>query len=155
MAGGMGLVAACDIAVASSAAVFATSEVKLGIVPAVISPYVMRAIGERQCLRYFQTAERFDASRACELGLVHEVVEPEALDAAVERMIGALLEGGPLAQAASSALIRRVAHRPLTPELVEHTAECIARLRATPEAKEGLAAFFEKRRPRWTEGSDV
>jgi methylglutaconyl-CoA hydratase len=155
MAGGMGLAAACDLCVASTAAVFATSEVKLGLVPAVISPYVVRAIGERQCLRYFQTAERIDAKRAHGLGLVHEVVDPDGLDAEVERLVHALLEGGPLAQAASTALIREVAKRPVSTDLIDRTAQSIANARATSEAKEGLAAFFEKRKPAWAKASDV
>ncbi|MCR5868449.1 enoyl-CoA hydratase/isomerase family protein [Aquincola sp. J276] len=149
MGGGMGLAAACDICVASTAASFATSEVRLGILPGVISPYVVRAIGERQAYRYFQTAERISASRARELGLVHEVAEPEQLDAAVQAVVDALLAGGPKAQAASKALIRAVAHRPVEAALIEDTARRIAELRATPEAKEGLGAFLDKRAPAW------
>lgn len=149
LGGGMGLASACDICVASSAAVFATSEVRLGIVPAAISPYVVRAIGERQAYRYFQTAERITAARARDIGLVHEVAEPEALDAAVQAVVDALLAGRPKAQAASTALIRAVANRPVTAELIEDTARRIAELRATPEAKEGLSAFLEKRSPAW------
>ncbi|MEF7613364.1 enoyl-CoA hydratase/isomerase family protein [Aquincola sp. MAHUQ-54] len=149
MGGGMGLASACDICVASSSASFATSEVKLGILPAAISPYVVRAIGERQAYRYFQTAERIGAARAREIGLVHEVAEPEQLDAAVQAIVDALLAGGPKAQAASTALIRAVANRPVTAELIEDTARRIAELRATPEAKEGLSAFLEKRAPSW------
>ncbi|MFN6995245.1 MAG: enoyl-CoA hydratase/isomerase family protein [Aquincola tertiaricarbonis] len=149
MGGGMGLAAACDICVASTAASFATSEVRLGILPGVISPYVVRAIGERQAYRYFQTAERISAARARELGLVHEVAEPEQLDAAVQAVVDALLAGGPKAQAASKALIRAVAHRPVDAALIEDTARRIAELRATPEAKEGLGAFLDKRAPAW------
>lgn len=151
MGGGMGLASACDICVASSAASFATSEVKLGILPAAISPYVVRAIGERQAYRYFQTAERITAVRAQQIGLVHEVAEPEQLDAAVQAVVDALLAGGPKAQAASTALIRAVANRPVTAELIEDTARRIAELRATPEAKEGLSAFLAKRPPAWKE----
>ncbi|WP_205665116.1 enoyl-CoA hydratase/isomerase family protein [Caldimonas tepidiphila] len=149
LGGGMGLASACDICVASERAVFATSEVKFGLIPAAISPYVIRAIGERQAYRYFQTAERIPAARARELGLAHEVVEPEALDAAVQQIVDALLAGGPLSQAAATDLIRAVANRPVGDEVVLDTAERIARLRATPEAKEGLAAFLEKRSPGW------
>lgn len=149
MGGGMGLAAACDICVASTAASFATSEVRLGILPGVISPYVLRAIGERQAYRYFQTAERISAARGRELGLVHEVAEPEQLDAAVQSVVDALLAGGPKAQAASKALIRAVAHRPVDAALIDDTARRIAELRATPEAKEGLGAFLDKRAPAW------
>ncbi|MDB5885026.1 MAG: enoyl-CoA hydratase/isomerase family protein [Polaromonas sp.] len=149
MGGGMGLAAACDICIASAQATFATSEVKLGIVPAVISPYVVRAIGERHSYRYFQTAERITAVRAREIGLAHEVTEPDQLDAQVQSVVGALLAGGPLAQAAATDMIRAVANRPVTPTLIEDTAQRIAHLRSTPEAKEGLSAFLEKRTPQW------
>jgi methylglutaconyl-CoA hydratase len=149
MGGGMGLAAACDICVASTKALFATSEVGLGIIPAVISPYVVRAIGERQAYRYFQTAERIGAARAREIGLVHEVAEPEQLDAQVEAIVASLMTGGPQAQAASTALIRAVANRPVTAELIDETAHRIAQLRATSEAREGLSAFLEKRAPAW------
>jgi methylglutaconyl-CoA hydratase len=149
LGGGMGLAAACDIAVASTKAVFATSEVKFGIIPSAISPYVLRAIGARQATRYFQSAERIDAVRACEIGLVHEAVEAEQLDAKVEAIVGALLQGGPLAQAAAKDLIRAVSHQPINDTLVEETAHRIAHLRATPEAREGIAAFLDKRSPAW------
>ncbi len=150
LGGGMGLAAACDIAVASTKAVFATSEVKFGIIPSAISPYVLRAIGTRQATRYFQTAERIDAHHAGKIGLVHETVEPEQLDARVQEVIGALLQGGPLAQAAAKDLIRAVDGQPVNDTLVEETARRIAHLRATPEAREGIAAFLEKRLPAWT-----
>jgi methylglutaconyl-CoA hydratase len=149
LGGGMGLAAACDLCVASTQARFAASEVGMGIIPAVISPYVVRAIGERQATRYFQTAERIGAARAREIGLAHEVAEPEQLDAQVEAIVTALLTGGPQAQAAATALIRAVANRPVTAELIDDTAHRIAQLRATPEAQEGLAAFLEKRAPAW------
>jgi len=149
LGGGMGLAAACDIAVASTKAVFATSEVKFGIIPSAISPYVLRAIGARQATRYFQSAERIDAVRAREIGLVHETVEAEQLDAKVEAIVGALLQGGPLAQAAAKDLIRTVSHQPINDTLVEETAHRIAHLRATPEAREGIAAFLDKRSPAW------
>lgn len=149
LGGGTGLTAACDIAIASSAAVFATSEVKFGIIPSAISPYVLRAIGPRQALRYFQSAERFDAARARELGLVHEVVAPEALDAKVAEVVASLLQCGPKAQAAAKDLIRAVAHQPIGDAVVADTVQRIAHLRATPEAKEGVAAFLEKRTPDW------
>lgn len=149
LGGGMGLAAACDIAVASSKAVFATSEVRFGIIPSAISPYVLRAIGGRQATRYFQTAERIDAVRAREIGLVHETVEPDALDGKVQEIVAALLQGGPLAQAAAKDLIRVVDHQPINETLVEETAHRIAHLRATPEAREGISAFLNKRPPNW------
>ena len=149
LGGGMGLAAACDIAVASTKAVFATSEVKFGIIPSAISPYVLRAIGARQATRYFQSAERIDAARAREFGLVHEIVEPEALDTKVQEIVSALLQGGPLAQSAAKDLIRAVNGQMVNETLVEETAHRIAHLRATPEAREGIAAFLDKRQPNW------
>ncbi len=149
LGGGMGLAAACDIAVASTKAVFATSEVRFGIIPSAISPYVLRAIGARQATRYFQSAERIDAVRAREIGLVHEAVEPEQLDGKVQDIVAALLQGGPLAQAAAKNLIRAVNNQPINNVLVEETAHRIAHLRATPEAREGIAAFLDKRSPAW------
>src|SRR5574343_511646 len=113
LGGGMGLASACDIAIASTQAVFATSEVKFGIIPSAISPYVLRAIGARQATRYFQTAERIDAQRAREIGLVHECAEADALDAKVDEIVASLLHGGPLAQAAATDLIRAVDSRPI------------------------------------------
>lgn len=149
LGGGMGLAAACDICIASSAAVFATSEVRLGIIPAAISPYVIRAMGERQAYRYFQSAERIGAERAREIGLVHEVASPEDLDETVATLVTALLQGAPGAQAAAKELIRAVAHQPVSDALLSDTAWRIAARRATPEAREGLAAFLEKRPPTW------
>lgn len=149
LGGGMGLASACDICIASTNASFATSEVRLGIIPAAISPYVVRAIGERQAYRYFQTAERISGARAAEIGLAHEVAEPDALDAKVQEVVAALLAGGPLAQAASTELIRAVAHRAVDDDVVEDTARRIATLRAMPEAREGLSAFLEKRPAAW------
>ena len=149
LGGGMGLAAACDIAVASTKAVFATSEVKFGIIPSAISPYVLRAIGARQAYRYFQSAERIDAVRAREIGLVHETVEPEMLDTKVQEIVDSLLQGGPLAQAAAKDLIRVVNGQPVNETLVDETAHRIAHLRATPEAREGIGAFLEKREPLW------
>jgi methylglutaconyl-CoA hydratase len=149
LGGGMGLASACDIAIASTKAVFATSEVKFGIIPSAISPYVLRAIGARQASRYFQSAERIDACRASEIGLVHETVEAEALDTKVQEIVNALLQGGPLAQTAAKDLIRAVDGQMINHTLVEDTAHRIAHLRATPEAREGIAAFLDKRQPNW------
>jgi len=149
IAGGMGLVACCDIAVASTRASFAVSEVKFGLIPSAISPYLIAAIGERQARRYFLSAERISAVRARELGLVHEVTEPSLLDAKVNEIAGALEAGGPRSQAAAKELIRAVAHQPITDALVEDTAQRIANIRATPEAMEGISAFLEKRSAAW------
>jgi methylglutaconyl-CoA hydratase len=149
LGGGLGLAAACDICVASTAAQFATSEVRLGLIPSAIGPYVVRAIGERQAYRYFQTAERFGAERAHEIGLVHEVAEPDALDPALQQIVDALLAGGPEAQAAATELIRAVAHRAVDDAVVDDTARRIAVLRSAPEAQEGLSAFLEKRPAAW------
>lgn len=150
LGGGMGLAAACDICVASDRAVFATSEVKFGIIPSAISPYVIRAIGERQAYRYFQTAERISAARAREIGLVHEVTDSEGgLDPQIDVIVEALLAGGPNAQAAATDLIRAVANKPVSDDVVDDTARRIATLRATPEAREGLSAFLGKRPPAW------
>jgi methylglutaconyl-CoA hydratase len=147
--GGLGLASACDIAIASSEAKFAVSEVRLGLIPATIGPYVVRAIGARWARRLFQTAERITAEQAEKIGLVHEAVEPDALDARVDAVVGDLLEGGPLAQKAAKELIDAVADRPITAELIEYTAERIAVIRAQDEAREGLSAFLEKRKPGW------
>lgn len=149
LGGGTGLAAACDICVASEDAQFATSEVRFGILPAVISPYVLRAIGPRQAYRYFLSAERIPAVRALALGLAHEVVPREALDAKVDEIAQALLTNGPGAQAASKNLIRAVMNRPIDDAVIDETAGRIARQRATAEAREGFAAFLEKRPPRW------
>ncbi|WP_374487095.1 enoyl-CoA hydratase/isomerase family protein [Zoogloea sp.] len=149
LGGGMGLAAACDICVAGEGAVFATSEVKFGIIPSAISPYVLRAIGARQAYRYFQSAERISATRAYELGLAHEAVPVDGLDAKVGEIVTALLQGGPLSQGAAKDLIRAVADKPVDDALVEDTARRIASLRATPEAREGLAAFLDKRPAAW------
>ncbi len=124
---------------------------RLGIIPAVIGPYVVRAIGERQSYRYFQTGERISAARAREIGLVHEAVPPEELDAKVDEIVVALLAGGPRGQSAATDLIRAVANRPIDDAVIEDTARRIATLRATTEAREGLSAFLDKRRPVWTD----
>ncbi len=148
-AGGIGLVACCDIAVAAEHAQFAITEVRLGLIPAMISPYVLAAIGPSAARRYCQTAERFDAHEAKRIGLLHEVVAADALDAAVENIVGEILKNAPASLAASKALIRETAG-PVTEALREDTASRIAGIRATAEGREGLAAFFERRKPSWT-----
>jgi methylglutaconyl-CoA hydratase len=147
--GGVGLVAACDIAVATDTAAFALTEARLGLIPAVISPYVIAAIGERACRRWFLTGERFGAAEAHRLGLVHEVVPADRLDGAAAGLIGELLKCGPASQSAAKDLIRAVARRPMDSALLRDTAERIARQRASTEGQEGLGAFLAKRKPAW------
>jgi len=149
LGGGTGLAAACDMAVASADASFSTSEVKFGIIPSVISPYVLRAIGPRHALRYFQSAERISAERALAIGLVGEVVPNDQLDTAIAALVGALMIGAPQAQKAAKGLIAAVSDKPIDSVISEQTAQRIARQRATTEAKEGIAAFLEKRSPPW------
>ncbi len=151
LGGGTGLTAACDMAVATGDASFATSEAKFGIIPSVISPYVLRAIGPRQSLRYFQSAERFGAQRAYEMGLVQEVVPAEQLDAKLAELVAALKSCGPKAQVAAKSLIRAVSNRPIGDEVITETATRISAIRATAEAKAGIAAFLEKRPAPWCE----
>jgi len=148
--GGVGLVAACDIAIATYDAHFSLSEVKLGIIPAVISPHVVAAIGERHARRYMLSAERFAAAEAYRIGLVHEIVpDVEALDAAIGEIVEALLKNSPNALGACKDLVRSVAGQPITPQLIEETAQRIAGIRATDEAREGMSAFLGKRKPNW------
>jgi methylglutaconyl-CoA hydratase len=148
-AGAMGLVTACDIAVAAHGTKFCLSEVKLGLIPAMISPYVINALGERQSRRYFLTAEVFDASEAYRMGFVHELVTLDELDAQVNQLLGQLLLGAPNALHAAKQLIRHVAGKPITTDLAQTTAQTIAQVRASDEAQEGIAAFFEKRPAAW------
>jgi methylglutaconyl-CoA hydratase len=150
--GGVGLVACCDLALATPRASFSLSEVKLGLIPGAISPYVVEAIGPRAARRYFLTAERFDAAEARRIGLVHEVVEEGTLEAAAERLASTLLGNGPRALAAAKALVARVAGAPIDDALVADTAGRIAAARASDEGREGLAAFLEKRTPAWVKG---
>jgi len=150
-AGGLGLIACCDIAVAALDTEFCVAEVKLGLAPATISPYLVRAIGERQARRFFLSAEVFSADDAYRLGLVHEIAPPQELDAAVKQMLGHLVKGGPKAQAATKELIRAVAGAPITPDLLADTARRIAGLRASDEGKAGLRSFSDKRPAPWTE----
>ncbi|UEM01487.1 enoyl-CoA hydratase/isomerase family protein [Skermanella rosea] len=148
--GGVGLVACCDIAIAAEGASFSLSEVKLGLIPAVISPYVVAAIGERASRRYFLTAERFAADEALRIGLVHQVVPADKLDETLDSVLARLADGGPAAQKAAKDLIFAVAHRPVNAAVIRDTAERIATIRASSEGREGLAAFLEKRKPAWT-----
>lgn len=151
--GGVGLVAACDIAVAGEAAQFATSEVRLGIVPAVIAPFVVRAIGPREARRWFLTAERFGAAEARRIGLVHEVVPTGELEARVAAMVGELLKGGPEALASAKQLVRLVEMMPQGGSIrAEATVGIIAERRASAEGREGIGAFLEKRKPAWIGG---
>jgi methylglutaconyl-CoA hydratase len=151
--GGVGLIAACDIAVAADNARFGLTEVRLGLVPAVISPYVMRRIGETHARRYFLTAERFDSVRAREIGLVQQVVGIEQLDTSVEETVRNVLSGGPSAVAHAKQLVFGMAGHDYEAQkaIDERTARLIADLRVSEEGQEGLAAFLEKRKPGWME----
>lgn len=150
--GGVGLVACCDIAIATKDAKFGLTEVRLGLVPAAISPYVIEAIGSRQARRYFLTGEVFDADTALRIGLLHQVVTTKQLDTAVNAQLALLQAAGPVAVAEAKALIHRVEHPDFKyqRELDEANAELIARLRVSPEGQEGLAAFLGKRKPIWS-----
>ncbi|WP_232210424.1 enoyl-CoA hydratase-related protein [Nitrococcus mobilis] len=149
LGGGVGLVAACDIAVAADSAFFALAEVKLGLIPAVISPYVIRAIGARAARRYFLTGERITAQQALRLGLVHEVVPDKQLDDRLAELAQTLLGNGPQAVRAAKRLIRTAGRDAIDASLIDETARRIAEQRASAEAKEGVAAFLEKRKPDW------
>lgn len=149
LGGGTGLAAACDVVVAAADAVFSTSEVRFGIIPSVISPYVLRAIGPRHALRYFQSAERFDATTAHQIGLVHLLAETGALDAEVDAMVERLMVGGPGAQAAAKQLVFDIHSRAIDEKVVEETAQRISRQRSTSEAREGISAFLDGRKPDW------
>ncbi|MGO4336786.1 enoyl-CoA hydratase/isomerase family protein [Labrys sp. KB_33_2] len=146
--GAVGLVACCDIAIAVPQARFSLSEVRLGLIPGAISPYVVRAIGQRAARRLFLTAERFSAEDALRYGLIHEIASPETLDETVQRCLSDILAGGPEAVAAAKKLADDMAG-PITAERIEESARRIATIRSSPEAREGLAAFFAKRKPGW------
>ncbi|EDT04789.1 enoyl-CoA hydratase/isomerase family protein [Burkholderia ambifaria] len=150
-AGGVGLVAAADIAIAADGAKFCLSEARLGLIPATIAPYVVRAMGERAARRYFTTAEVFDSARAASLGFIHDAVPADALDETVAKLAAALVANGPDAVRACKRLVADVAGRPLDATLIEQTADWIARTRAGAEAREGIASFLEKRTPSWRE----
>ena len=148
-AGGVGLVAACDMAVSVDSATYCLSEVKLGLIPATISPYVIRAMGARASHRYFLTAERFSAIEAHRLGLVHEVVSADALDAQVDALTQALVAASPDALAACKQLLHEVAGRDIDHALVDRTVQGIADIRASAQGKEGVQSFLQKRKPNW------
>ena len=147
--GGVGLVACCDIALASDKASFCLSEVKLGLIPAVISPYVIEAIGARAAKRYFVSAERFPAETALRLGLVHELFGGEQLEQAADSLIDTILSNGPVAVLEAKKLIKQVEGKVIDEELIRHTAQKISDIRASAEGKEGIGAFLEKRSPNW------
>lgn len=148
-AGGMGLASICDVVVASNTAAFCLSEARLGLLPATISPYVVRALGAQASRRYFVTAERFTAAQAHAFGLVHELCEPEALDERVATLINTLVANGPAAVRACKQLVRDVAGQPLNEALRAETARRIADMRASPEGREGVQSFLNKRPPNW------
>jgi methylglutaconyl-CoA hydratase len=147
--GGVGLIAAADIAVAADSACFSLSEVKLGLIPATISPYVIRAIGVRAARRYVITAERFDAAEAHRIGLVHTIATGDALDGAVESVVASILRNGPGAVTKSKQLVQDVEGRLLSDDLLAETARQMAEIRGSDEAREGVRAFLEKRLPAW------
>jgi methylglutaconyl-CoA hydratase len=148
-AGGTGLVAACDIAVSVDTAWYCLSEVRLGLIPATISPYVIRAMGERAAHRYFLTAERFSAAEALRIGFVHEVATADRLDAKVAELAQALVQAGPAAVKACKELVQGVGGRNITPSLIDRTVQNIADIRVSDEGREGIQAFLGKRKPGW------
>jgi len=148
-AGGVGLAAVCDILVASDAATFCLSEARLGLLPATISPYVVRAIGEQAARRYFVSAERFSAGEAKTLGFVHELCTPDTIDTKVAELVATLVANGPMAVRACKKLVQDVAGRPIDAALREDTARRIADVRASDEGKEGVQSFLQKRKPGW------
>lgn len=148
-AGGVGLVACADIVVAVDTAGFCLSEAKLGLLPATIGPYVVKALGEQASRRYFVTAERFAADEARRLGLVHEVVAADALDTKIDELVAAVTANGPAAARACKQLVKDVASREITPELRENTARRIADIRASAEGREGVQSFLTKTKPSW------
>jgi methylglutaconyl-CoA hydratase len=148
-AGGLGIASVCDIRVVAEGVNFSLSEARLGLLPATISPYVVRAMGEQAARRYFVTAERFGAAEAKAMGFAHEVTAADALDAKVEELVAALVANGPMATRACKKLVQDVAGREITPELRAETARRIADIRASAEGKEGVSSFLEKRKPNW------
>jgi methylglutaconyl-CoA hydratase len=148
-AGGMGLVAACDIVVSVDTANFCLSEVKLGLIPATISPYVIKSMGENAARRYFLTAERFNAAEAHRIGFSHEVVAAELLDAKVAELVKALVSNSPNAVKQAKTLVREVGGREITAALIASTVQGIAQIRASDEGRDGVRSFLEKRKPNW------
>ena len=148
--GAVGLVSCCDLAIAAPTASFSLSEVKIGLIPATISPYVVAAIGQRASRRYFITAEMFDAPTALQLGLINAIAQTDDLDATIERFLEQLLGNSPAAMIAAKKLVSDVSDREITPALIDDTCQRIADIRVSAEGQEGLAAFFEKRSPTWT-----
>lgn len=148
--GGIGLVAACDIALAGDAATFCLSEVKLGLIAATIAPYLIAAVGERSARRYLISAEPFSADEALRIGLVHQVVAPEQLESTAHTLIRQLLQNGPAALTATKQMIDEIVNRPLDDSLQQLTAKRIAAVRASPEGREGVRAFLQKRKPSWS-----
>lgn len=148
-AGGMGIVAACDLVAAAEEAEFALPETRIGLVPAMISPYLVRAMGAAQARRYMLTGERLSAGEAKRIGFVHECVPAAELDGAVERLCARLAQGGPEALARTKKLLAQVEAAPLTPQLAADTAAVLAEARGGAEAREGIRSFLEKRKPRW------
>jgi methylglutaconyl-CoA hydratase len=148
-AGGVGLAAVCDVLVAADGVQFCLSEARLGLLPATIGPYVVKALGEQASRRWFVTAERFDAARARALGFVHECVAPEALDATVDAIVATLVANGPAAVQACKRLVQDLAQRPLDAALRDDTARRIADIRASAEGREGIQSFLDKREPAW------
>jgi methylglutaconyl-CoA hydratase len=149
LGGGLGLLATCDIALAADNAAFGFSEVKIGITPSTISPYVIAAIGQRAASYYFLTGSRFDASEAHRIGLVHQVTDVDALFRTGHALAKTLAMNSPKAMHAAKELIHHIAHHAITPDLGQKTAEHLANIRTSPQAKEGLQAFLEKRAPVW------
>lgn len=147
--GAVGLVACCDIAIADPNASFCLSEVKIGLIPAVISPYVMRALGERQCRRYFLTAERFSAQDALAMGLLHQLSAPDGLEQAAENFVVTILQNSPAAVSAAKSLLHNIYNRKISNNVIAHTTQAIAEIRVSPEGQEGLSAFLEKRPAAW------
>jgi len=148
-AGGVGLVAACDIAVAAYEAEFCLSEVRLGLIPSTIGPYVVRAMGERAARRYFLSTELFTAAEAYRIGLVSDITPPGELDTRINELLGQLIQGGPVAQALSKEWIRALAGVPITPDLIKESATLLATARASEEGREGIRSFVAKRIPAW------
>ena len=149
LGGGVGIISCCDVVVAAEHAKFALSEVRLGLIPATISPYVIGAIGARAARRYFQSAEQFDAQRAYDIGLVSEVCVADALDPAIDRIISAMLQCGPYAQDQAKKLVRDISTQGHSPELFESLGDRLAAIRTGDEAQEGFSAFLDKRKASW------